>query len=65
MKSGSTLMRWVEEHKHVCCRGVAARAGSVHLMYSDDPKRGQPEGRGQHKPKTLSCSSRTPILNEI
>ena len=29
---------------HICCRGVAARAGSVYLIYSMDQKLGQKEG---------------------
>ena len=35
---------------HVRCRGVAARAGSVHLIYSVDQKLGQ-KGRARTRPQ--------------
>ena len=49
---------------HVCCRGVAARVGSVHLTMTGSYSY-RPEERGPDTPKTMQCcSSRTPILNE-
>ena len=50
---------------HVGCRDVAARAGSVYLMYSMDRKLDR-KGGGQDTPTTApSCSSRMPILQEM
>ena len=49
---------------HVLCRGVAARTGNVHLMYSNDRKLGQKGGARTPLKKTPSCSSRTPIFNQ-
>ena len=46
-----------------CCRSVAAKAGSVHLMYSNDRKLGQKGGARTH-PKQPYCSWRMPILNK-
>ena len=33
---------------HACCRGMAAKAGSVHLIYSMDWKLGQKGGARTH-----------------
>ena len=51
---------------HVRCRGVAARAGSMHLIYSMDWKLGWKGGAKTHPQLTVSSySSRMPILQEI
>ena len=49
---------------HGRCRGVAARAGSVHLIYSMDRKLGW-KGGARTPTTAPSCSSRMPILQEI
>ena len=55
---GHTCMRYIQDTKphplnHVCCRGVTARARSIHLMTGS-------HAEGQNTPKTMpSCSSRS------
>ena len=45
---------------------MAARTGSVHLIFSVDQKPNRKGGRDQATPKTaLLCASRTTILNEV
>ena len=41
----------------VCCRGVAAKARSVHLMYPMDRRSGaRPEGKGHLDTPTTDCA---------
>ena len=52
---------WPRPFNCPCLRGVAARDGSVHLMFSMDRK---PSRKGGAR-RALPCASRTTILNQM
>ena len=50
---------------HVCCRGVAARAGSVHLIYSMDRKLGRNGGGKTHPQQHHPVPQGGPFSNKF